>query len=190
MKTRFAVPLTLGILMAIPAFAQRPEERPQARPQEQHQQEQHRDNVHGNQGRIPQAAPPKRDYRAKVEVDHREGGRVNSTPHVSNDHWYGHDRPNDRRYVVDHPFEHGRFEHFGPSYRYHVERFDRDHHRFFFPGGFSFEIASWDWDVASDWCWDCDGDNFVVYDDPDHEGWYLIYNVHTGVYIHAQYMGS
>jgi hypothetical protein len=188
MNTRFAIPLTLGMLMAIPALAQRPEERPQARPQE-HQQERH-DNVHGNQGRIPQAAPPKRDYRAKPEVDHREGGRVNTTPHVSNDHWYGHDKPNDRRYVVDHPFEHGRFEHFGPSYRYHVERFDRDHHRFWFPGGFSFEVASWDWDVASDWCWDCDGDNFVVYDDPDHEGWYLIYNVHTGVYIHAQYMGS
>ncbi len=160
MNTRFAVPLTLGIFMAIPAFAQRPEERPQGRPQEHQQEhrEEHRDNVHGNQGRIPQAAPPKRDYRARPEVDHREGGRINTTPHVSNDHWFGHDRPNDRRYVVDHPFEHGRFEHFGPSYRYRVERFDRDHHRFWFPGG--------------------------------HEGWYLIYNVHTGVYIHAQYMGS
>jgi hypothetical protein len=54
----------------------------------------------------------------------------------------------------------------------------------------SFEIASWDWDLASDWCWDCDGDNFVVYDDPDHPGWYLVYNVHTGTYIHAQYEGQ
>jgi hypothetical protein len=111
-------------------------------------------------------------------------------PHVNHDHWYGHDRPNDRRFALARPFEHGRFEHFGASYRYHVERFDRDHHRFWFPGGFSFEIAAWDWPLAEDWCWDCDGDNFVVYDDPDHPGWYLIYNVHTGAYIHAQYMGS
>jgi hypothetical protein len=71
-----------------------------------------------------------------------------------------------------------------------VERFDRDHHRFWFPGGFSFEIASFDWSLASDWCWDCPGDNFVVYDDPDHPGWYLVYNSQTGVYVHAQYMGQ
>jgi hypothetical protein len=46
--------------------------------------------------------------------------------------------------------------------------------RFWFAGGFSFEIASWDWDLASGWCWDCPGDNFVVYDDPDHPGWYFM----------------
>jgi len=62
--------------------------------------------------------------------------RINSTPHVNKDHWYGHDRPDDKRYHIDHPFEHGRFEHFGPSYRYRIERFDRDHHRFWLPGGF------------------------------------------------------
>jgi hypothetical protein len=59
-----------------------------------------------------------------------------------------------------------------------------------FPGGFSFEIAFWDWPLAEDWCWDCGGDNFVFYDDPDHPGWYRIYNPQTGAYIHAQYMGS
>jgi len=94
------------------------------------------------------------------------------------------------RYVLAHPFEHGHFEHFGPSYRYHVERFDRDPHRFWFPGGFSFEIAAWDWPVAAEWCWDCDGDSFVVYDDADHPGWYLLYNAHTGEYVHVNYLGS
>ena len=175
MKIRFAVPLTLALFMTHPTLAQRPGG-------------EHQEGVHGNQGHIPQA-PPKREAHAKPEIDRREGGRVNNIPHVANDHWYGHDRPNDRRYVLAHPFEHGHFEHFGPSNRYHVERFDRDHHRFWFPGG-SFEIAAWDWPVAAEWCWDCDGDSFVVYDDPDHPGWYLLYNAHTGEYVHVTYLGS
>ncbi|HKD71774.1 MAG TPA: hypothetical protein VKB61_06565 [Candidatus Acidoferrum sp.] len=114
---------------------------------------------------------------------------MDHTPHVSNDHWYGHDAPNDRRFHIDHPFPHGRFEHFGPSYRYSVTRIDHDHHRFWFPGGFYFQIADWDWPLAADWCWDC-GDDFVVYEDPDHVGWYLLYNIHTGVYVHVTYLGA
>ncbi|HYX67717.1 MAG TPA: hypothetical protein VE825_01180, partial [Terriglobales bacterium] len=104
-------------------------------------------------------------------------------------HWYGHDKPNDKRYHVDHPFEHGRFEHFGPSYRYTIERVDLDAHRFWLPGGFFFEVASWDWPLAANWCWNC-GDDFVVYDDPDHPGWYLLYNLHTGRFVHVMYMGG
>jgi hypothetical protein len=103
MKIRFAVPLAVALFMTLPAFAQRGEE--------------HHDNVHANQGHIPQAAPPHRDAHAEPEVERHEGGRVNSVPHVSNDHWYGHDAPNDKRYVIAHPYEHGRFEHFGSSYR-------------------------------------------------------------------------
>jgi hypothetical protein len=91
--------------------------------------------------------------------------------------------------VIAHPFEHGHFEHFGPSYRYNVLRMDRDHHRFWFPGGFGFEVASWDWGLCSDWCWDC-GDDFTVYEDSDHPGWYLLYNIHTGGYVHVTYVGS
>jgi len=50
-------------------------------------------------------------------------------------------------------------------------------------------VADWDWPICADWCWDC-GDDFVVYEDPDHTGWYMLYNVHTGVYVHVSYMGA
>jgi len=179
MRSRlFYAPLVL--LLAFPAFAQRAEEH----------HEEHEQNVpRANQGRIPPAPPKREDPHAKPEPQRHENGRVNNTQHVDKDHWYGHDSPNDKRYHFDHPFEHGHFEHFGPTYRYRVERIDVAHHRFWFPGGFFFDVAAWDWAVCADWCWNC-GDDFVVYEDSDHIGWYLLYNIHTGQYIHVTYMGT
>jgi len=187
MTKRLALAMAAALLLTIPAWSQRPgEEQRGAEPraaEPQHAVQQPR----ANQGRIP-APPPKREPSAKPETERREGGRVNNTPHVANDHWYGHDKPNDKRYVMAHPFEHGHFEHFGPSYRYNVVRIDPNLHRFWLPGGFFFDIAAWDWALAADWCWTC-GDDFVVYEDPDHPGWYLLYNLQTGAYVHVQYMG-
>jgi hypothetical protein len=192
MRTSVAFLAASVLLATLPAFAQRPEERGGGQRQgEQRGPEQHGEREpnapRANQGHIP-APPPHRDAHAAPEPERKEGGRVNSVPHVNNDHWYGHDKPNDKRYHIDHPFEHGHFEHFGANYRYRVERFDRDRHIFWLPGGFSFQIASWDWALAADWCWDC-GDDYVVYEDTDHVGWYLLYNVHTGAYVHVMYMG-
>lgn len=173
MKTRLALAITLALASAM---AQRRAEAP-------------RGNVpRSNQGRIP-AAPAKRAPDARPEEERSPTGHVNSTPHVRNDHWYGHDAPNDTRYQLSRPFEHGRFEHFGPSYRYNVIRIDPALHRFWLPGGFYFEIAAWDWPLCMDWCWTC-GDDFVIYEDSDHVGWYLVYNIHTGIYVHAMYMGT
>jgi hypothetical protein len=176
MKTHLVFPIALILAAALPALSQRPggESRGNA--------------PRANQGHVP-APPPRREPAARPEPERREGGRVNSTPHVNNDHWYGHDKPNDKRYHFDHPFEHGHFEHFGPSFRYNIERIDRDHHRFWLPGGFYFEVAAWDWPICADWCWDC-ADDFTIYEDSDHAGWYLLYNVHTGVYVHINYMGT
>ncbi len=140
-----------------------------------------------NQGHVP-APPPKREAGAKPEVERSPTGHTNSMPHVRNDRWYGHDSPSDARYRLDRPFEHGRFEHVGPAYRYNIVRVDANLHRFWLPGGFYFEIAAWDWPLCVDWCWTC-GDDFVIYEDPDHPGWYLVYNIHTGLYVHAIYTG-
>jgi len=141
-----------------------------------------------NFGRIPPAPVKRNEAHVAPEVDERAPGHVNAFPHVHNDHWYGHDAPNDPRFHLDHPFPHGHFEHIGPNYRYNVARIDAHLHRFWMPGGFYFDIAAWDWPICDSWCWDC-GNDFVVYDDPDHPGWYLLYNVHTGTYVHVQYMG-
>ena len=148
-----------------------------------------RDWPRANRGLIPIAPERRNDPRAEPEIEIREGNRTNSTPHVERNHWYGHDAPGDPRYRLERPFAPGRFEHFGPSFRYGVTRIDPALHRFWFAGGGFFEIAAWDWPLCEGWCWDC-GDDFVVYEDADHVGWYLLYNIHTGGYVHVQYMGA
>ena len=179
MRIRLALVMALVLGLSVLAWSQRPggEQRP-AQPQNQ---------PRANQGRIP-APPVRRAPNTAAEVERREGGRMNNLPHVSNDRWYGHDAPNDKRYHLDRPFTHGRFERFGPSYRYSIIRIDPNLHRFWLPGGYFFEIAAWEWPLAIDWCWSC-GDDFVIYEDPDHPGWYLLYNLHTGAFVHVMYMG-
>jgi hypothetical protein len=140
-----------------------------------------------NAGRLPQA-PVRRSPKARPESEHIVGGYTNSLPHVSHDHWYGHAAPTAPRYHLAHPFSAGRFAHVGSAYRYPIVRMDLAAHRFWLPGGYYFEIASGEWPLVDSWCWDC-GDDFAIYLDADHPGWYLLYNVHTGTFVHVQYMG-
>ncbi len=182
MKTRlvllFASVLILSaaFVLAPPAAAQRTGGRTvQTRPR-------------ANQGHIPPAPHARGNRSEKARAEHLPTGHVNDMPHVNHNQWFGHEQPNDTRFQLNQPFPNGRFANFGPRFRYGVTRIDPDLRRFWFPGGFSFEVASWDWPLCADWCWDC-GDDFVIYEDPDHVGWYLLYNVHTGIYVHVQYMG-
>jgi len=177
--------VAIGLVHAGSAVAQRGDQRPT---EQRAAQQRPAERPRANQGRVPPPPPARTNHAEARQPERLPTGHVNEVPHVNHDTWYGHEAANDARFHLATPWQHGRFDRVGPSYRYGVERFDRDQHRFWFAGRGGFEIAAWDWPIAADWCWDC-GDDFVIYDDPDHSGWYLLYNVHTGVYVHAQYLG-
>jgi hypothetical protein len=100
--------------------------------------------------------------------------------------WIGHHSGRgDAHYHANHPLAHGHFPG-GIGFGHPFRLGGGGPGRFWF-NGFSFGVATYDFAYCHDWLWD--SDDIIIYDDPDHPGWYLAYNQRLGTYVHVQYLG-
>lgn len=118
--------------------------------------------------------------------DFSDGEGHSDYPHVDGDRWIGHDTGrDDDHYKVKHAWANGHYKGgFGHEYVWHLNGGGAG--RFWF-NGWAWAVAPYDATYCGNWYWE--RDSVSIYQDPDHAGWYLAYNLRLGTYVHVMYMG-
>jgi hypothetical protein len=156
------------LVLAVPAFAQHPG---------------------GGHAAIPKSGPKAVEGKPHpVEANRNYSDKAGhpNVPHVDGKTWVGHDTgKDDARYHMDHPWAHGHFP--GGIGHGHIWRLGGGGPSRFWFNGWYWDVAAADIAFCDGWLWD--SDEIVIYEDPDHVGWYLAYNVRLGTYVHVEYLG-
>ena len=125
------------------------------------------------------------EYEAHHDFKDRDGHP--ESPHVDGGEWIGHDTGRlDEHYLVKHAWANGHYRGgFGPK---HVWRLAGGEAGRFWFNGWMWSVAPYDAAYCHDWYWD--RDSIAIYQDPDHAGWYLAYNIRLGTFVHVNYTGT
>ena len=178
--------LALSMTIAVPAFAQ--DHRGSVAPPQERNDVVLNEHIpsHGPLGRSSGAvrAPSTGDSASPNDSD--EPGHPDAPYVDAGDRWIGHESgPADPLLHLDLPWENGHFTGgFGRSHVFSLQGGSPE--RFWF-GDSSFSVAPYEYQFCDDWHWD--RDHIVLYEDPDHTGWYVAYNVRLRTFVHVMYLG-